>query len=478
EIPYLVMRWLTGGTLLNRIQMLPAADEPLPSATEAGLMLGQIASALDYAHQRGVIHRDIKPSNIMYDALGVAYVVDFGIVKVQDSQSITTSSTAMGSPPFMSPEQWSGEPLTPAADQYALAGVLYFMLTGEHPFKGDSPFALMYRHLNDAPPALTAVRPDISPTAAQVISRALAKHPDERYPTTTQFAQAFSAAVGLQDEIPTGVAKHRGRTNPSTTPLATISGDTPTLMAVAPTAVRLTLGLFLVPILAVIVLLGVITLIIVAVVQNDVQPTATPTATTAIVIAPTIDNTPSKSASAYAADGNAALGVGDFQGALPLLDRAIELGVSDPTVYLSRAFANTNLGNVLGAAQDAYAYIGRIEVTSNALTLVPGEGVTVDVAQGQVYRLTFSAQTGQLFTISASTAATGGLPDPLIVLLNPAGNPIIHDDDISLANGVFNLNALIDTYRLPADGAYTVLLTHGSGALGGTGLVDVLLELE
>ncbi|HEX3054011.1 MAG TPA: serine/threonine-protein kinase, partial [Aggregatilineaceae bacterium] len=113
---YIVMRLLTGGTLAQRME-----QGSLPSISETVELLKQLASALDYAHSQGVIHRDIKPSNIMFDNQGTAYLVDFGIAKLTEAtQALTSSGTAMGTPAYMSPEQWRAEELTPAVDQYAL----------------------------------------------------------------------------------------------------------------------------------------------------------------------------------------------------------------------------------------------------------------------------------------------------------------------------------------------------------------------
>jgi serine/threonine protein kinase len=118
------MRLLTGGSLMDRLNRRMEGKLSLPSVPEVSDLLKQLASALDYAHSEGVIHRDIKPSNVMFDNHGSPYLVDFGIAKLLEASSaITSSGTIMGTPLFMPPEQWRSEPITPAADQYALRGI-------------------------------------------------------------------------------------------------------------------------------------------------------------------------------------------------------------------------------------------------------------------------------------------------------------------------------------------------------------------
>ncbi|PJF32087.1 MAG: hypothetical protein CUN51_00210 [Candidatus Thermofonsia Clade 1 bacterium] len=187
--PYIVMRYLEGGSLNSRIRAktLTLADvERLTS---------QIASALDYAHAKGVIHRDMKPHNVLLDAQGNAYLCDFGIAKLTGSQGLTRTGEAVGTPSYMSPEQWQGLLITPQSDIYALGAMLFEMLTGEPPFQAENVFSLMYKHLNDLPPLLGAYRTDLPPAVDSVIQRALAKLPADRFGTANALAQAFSEAL-------------------------------------------------------------------------------------------------------------------------------------------------------------------------------------------------------------------------------------------------------------------------------------------
>ena len=196
DISYVVMRLLTGGTLTERLTRQDDAESALPSLNEIATMLGQLASALDYAHSQGVVHRDIKPSNVMFDNRGDAFLVDFGIAKLlAATQAITTSGVVMGTPLFMPPEQWRAEEVTPASDQYALGVMTYVLITGRLPFEADTPHGLMYKHLTEPPTPPQVYRPDIPRAVTQVLERTLAKKGEERFPTVTAYAQAFEKAI-------------------------------------------------------------------------------------------------------------------------------------------------------------------------------------------------------------------------------------------------------------------------------------------
>lgn len=192
-ITYVVMRLLTGGTLTQR---LTQQTGQLPSLGDVAQLLSQLGSALDYAHHQGVIHRDIKPGNVMFDAQGNAYLVDFGIAKLlAASRAITTSGVVLGTPLFMPPEQWRAETVTPAADQYALGVMTYWLVTGHVPFNADTPHGLMYQHLSEVPAPPQAFRPGIPEDIAPVLQRAMAKEPEARFPTVTGFVQSFERAI-------------------------------------------------------------------------------------------------------------------------------------------------------------------------------------------------------------------------------------------------------------------------------------------
>jgi pimeloyl-ACP methyl ester carboxylesterase len=162
-------------------------------------IVGTVAAALDYAHQRGVVHRDIKPGNVLLRG-GETYVADFGIslvlASVGTGNRLTATGTALGTPVYMSPEQIEGtEVVDGRADVYALGCVAYEMLTGEPPYAGSTARAVMLRHLHESPPSVAALRQGVSPAVDEVVRRALAKEPVDRFGTAGEFATALAAAL-------------------------------------------------------------------------------------------------------------------------------------------------------------------------------------------------------------------------------------------------------------------------------------------
>jgi uncharacterized protein YgiM (DUF1202 family) len=195
-ISYVVMRLLTGGTLSERINQAQADKRGLPSLGETAKLLRELASALDYAHNRGVIHRDIKTSNVMFDNQGNSYLVDFGIAKLMNATNkLTGTGMAVGTPTYMAPEQWSGEEVFPATDQYSLGVLAYIAVTGREPFEATTPFQLLNKHLHEMPTPLTILRTDLPPALDLVLARALAKDHKARFQSCTAFAQAFESAI-------------------------------------------------------------------------------------------------------------------------------------------------------------------------------------------------------------------------------------------------------------------------------------------
>jgi serine/threonine protein kinase len=194
-LAYLVMPYISGGTL--RDEMEREGQLPLSKALN---YLEQLASALDFAHERGVIHRDIKPANILMTPTGRLLLTDFGLVKViSDGKTpqvrLTGAGAPVGTPDYMAPEQVIGEGVDGRADQYSLAVILYQMLTGTTPFQGETPMQIAARHLQSPPPSPRIYRPDLPVAAEQVLLRALAKSPAERYPCAQDFSAAFRVAL-------------------------------------------------------------------------------------------------------------------------------------------------------------------------------------------------------------------------------------------------------------------------------------------
>ena len=159
---------------------------------ETVAILDQVADALDYAHLHGVIHRDVKPGNIVLDERGRVTVTDFGIAKEIQETSASASGHLLGTPYYMSPEQYRGGEISGAADQYSLGVVAYQCLGGRVPFDASTAYDLLNKHVSQPPPPLTDLRPDLPPHAFAAIDRALAKQPADRFTTVTDFVSALA----------------------------------------------------------------------------------------------------------------------------------------------------------------------------------------------------------------------------------------------------------------------------------------------
>ncbi|MCS7295075.1 MAG: protein kinase, partial [Chloroflexota bacterium] len=220
---YIVMEYVPGKTL----KQLILEHAPF-SLDEAIHIVRQVAAALDYAHQHGLVHRDIKPQNILVDERGFVKVTDFGIAKGLTDVSLTEAGFGMGTVHYVSPEQARGEPATPASDIYALGVVLYEMLTGRLPFDADNPIGLAMQHVHEAPPPPRQFNPNIPPAVEAIILRALAKDPRQRFPTAGALAQALThwrqyvpgstpapPRGGMPPRVPAGRARARGTPPPA-----------------------------------------------------------------------------------------------------------------------------------------------------------------------------------------------------------------------------------------------------------------------
>jgi serine/threonine protein kinase len=193
DLLYFVMKFVQGRTLGSVISELGR----LPFAM-VQTILGQVGSALGYAHRRGVVHRDIKPGNVMLDEEGWAVVTDFGVAKVAAAEGLTQTGGTLGTPTYMSPEQCSGLAVTGASDQYSLGVVAYQMLAGVKPFEGASAMAVMYHHLHTPPTPVEQHVPDCPPALAQAVMRMLEKEPENRWPSLEDMVAAL-ATIGGED---------------------------------------------------------------------------------------------------------------------------------------------------------------------------------------------------------------------------------------------------------------------------------------
>lgn len=189
SIAFIAMEYVSGGTLRHRL----GQPMELPVALE---ILGQVGSALDYAHSHGVIHRDVKPTNILMEG-NRAVLSDFGIVRVMEETRLTREGTGMGTPEYASPEQIQSLPLDSRSDVYSLGIVAYEMLTGQVPFRAETPLAVVYKQMKQPPPPPRRLNPKMPRRVEAVLLRALKKDPAERYCTAGDFVKALYAAAGL-----------------------------------------------------------------------------------------------------------------------------------------------------------------------------------------------------------------------------------------------------------------------------------------
>jgi hypothetical protein len=202
---YFVMPYIEGDSLRQRL----SADNRL-SIEEAVRIGREVAGALAYAHERGIVHRDIKPENILFSG-GHAVVADFGIARAIDraSEKITQQGTITGTPAYMSPEQARDRAFDGRSDVYSLACVLYEAMAGAPPFPGDTPMQQLTARLNKLPPRLSEYRYDVPPPIEAVIMKALATSPDDRYADARAFSAALSTAIGNSGETLTARAARR-----------------------------------------------------------------------------------------------------------------------------------------------------------------------------------------------------------------------------------------------------------------------------
>jgi eukaryotic-like serine/threonine-protein kinase len=359
--PFIVMEYLSGGSLEERIRKDGAQDP-----AQALEWLEQAAVALDAAHSHGVVHRDVKPANLLLDRNGDIHVVDFGIASAAGMDSLTMTGTVLGTAGYLSPEQAQGERATPASDRYALAVVAFELLSGRRPFESESLTAEAFAHVNQQVPSIAEICEGLPPQVDPVFRRAMAKDPDARYGTAAEFVADLRAA------------------------LAKAAGTTRSMGAVAPAAAPVPVrrrrgrsGAW--PLAAALLALGAIGGAIAAIVlTNDDKTTkAAPprgrTVTTVVTRqgstlqttvtvpsatpppSPPPPTSPSSLSGLQLNDaGYRKMQAGDYAGALPLLRQAVAKlsGVG----YPNEAYANYNLGYTLlqlGQCGEAIPYLER-----------------------------------------------------------------------------------------------------------------------
>jgi serine/threonine-protein kinase len=189
ELAYIAMEYVDGPTL-DQLLSEPGALAP----NRIFSILAQTAAALDYAHGKGIVHRDIKPANIMIAGDGAAKITDFGIAKITASEQFTMTGSIVGTPHYMSPEQVQGQPVDGRSDQFSLAVIAFEMLTGEKPYTGEHLTTVVYKIVAEEPMAPHRINPSLGGGIDSALRKGLAKRPDARYATCTEFIDALEKA--------------------------------------------------------------------------------------------------------------------------------------------------------------------------------------------------------------------------------------------------------------------------------------------
>ena len=190
---YIVFEYVDGQNLKEL-----TAGGPLDPREAIGLAL-QVARALSFAHERGLVHRDVKPQNVLLNDDGQAKVTDFWIARSLDVHGVTQTGTVLGTSDYIAPEQARGQKVDPKTDIYSLGAVLYELLTGDVPFKGDNFVAVAMRHVNEPPPSVLDRRPDCPLRLDLAIQRAMAKDPEERFGSMDEFCAELEACLAELD---------------------------------------------------------------------------------------------------------------------------------------------------------------------------------------------------------------------------------------------------------------------------------------
>src|SRR5436309_3738282 len=213
--PYIVFECVEGETLKEHIRR--AGRLPVAEAVAYAI---EIARALGAAHARQIVHRDVKPQNVLIDEQGAAKVTDFGIAQTLDAEGLTADGRVLGTTDYVSPEQALGRPVTGQSDLYSLGVVLYEMLAGEVPFKGENQVAVAMKHVREPMPDLQSKRPEISAALAAVVDRATSKRQEDRY------ANDAELIADLEDVLAIETARAGNVTGEVTAVLRTLPSQT------------------------------------------------------------------------------------------------------------------------------------------------------------------------------------------------------------------------------------------------------------
>jgi serine/threonine-protein kinase len=201
DIAYFVMEFIQGHELKEHLD----GEVKFSLEKSLGLMI-ELLGALDYAHAQGIVHRDIKPANIMLDQTGRLKLTDFGVVKMLDSQEGTQAGTMVGTPGYMSPEQILGTKVSPQSDIFAAGVVLYQLLTWKKPFTGEGVFTIQQKIVNEVPAPPSTLNANLPPFLDQIVNKALAKKPEQRYARASEFAGDLKRFLAMDSTQQAGAA--------------------------------------------------------------------------------------------------------------------------------------------------------------------------------------------------------------------------------------------------------------------------------
>jgi serine/threonine protein kinase len=201
KLHYMVMPYLSGKTLVDILDEARDQEKTLPHE-RIKQVVGNIAAALDYAHERGMIHRDVKPANIIFDENDQAILTDFGIARLAQTSGLTADGTIVGTPAYMSPEQATGQSTDHRSDIYALGCILFELLTGRTPFDDDGgTVAVLVKHAQEKPPLVSKYAEIKNPAIDYVLERALAKDPDDRYQKASALFKDLQETIDAENEL-------------------------------------------------------------------------------------------------------------------------------------------------------------------------------------------------------------------------------------------------------------------------------------
>jgi len=292
--PFIVMRYMTGGTLADRI-----TGRPMPLADVVPI-IQRLAGALQAAHQKNILHRDVKPGNVLFDSEGQAHLSDFGTAKQIQGGALSTSTvgTVTGTFAYMSPEQaQGGKVLDGRSDIYSLGVVLYEMLTGLRPYQADTPVEMAFKHVLDPIPPLNAAQLGLPVEYDAILTRTLAKRPEDRYPTVGAFAEAVSGAATMPIRAASPTSPHSVAPSLPTQPGAGSAGVAPATRPFVSLRVML-----IVSGIAAVMLIGAVVLLN-ALGGSKVTPTPIFTITSPIpLIAPSVTLAPTAAAPALSTE--------------------------------------------------------------------------------------------------------------------------------------------------------------------------------